>query len=216
MRVPLLPQRLTHADGDTVSFKVNNTAAFFIHGTVNFDHGNVGVTVSPPPNLGPPKYQEYNAFSRWSDEDVLIYFATGLEIGVTYDVVVKNIGKDGASVIGLRTLEIIGSGSSNLPGMKSLKAAQKPTISSSLSGSSPSAPSPPPNPHSRGLPAGTIAGIVVCPVHPHPIHLIVSKNSTGGCSRYSGINGGILLPEEKTTETDVGLLTPKFAVAHLL
>ena len=155
----LAPHVLTSADGATLTFKVNNTAAFFIYGSMSTKTSNFRFTLTPPPQVGPPKSQEFNTTSRWSDDNVIFCFATGLNLNVTYDVALTNIVSGGNRILAIRSLQIMGF---VLLRREYTDLTQTSRVPDSTSGS-PSSASPLSSTNSRrGLTSGAIAGIVVC------------------------------------------------------
>jgi hypothetical protein len=86
------PRIATRTLGSTLSFHLTSAVAFSIHGYLDLDHGPYHVTLTPPPDLGPPQVFHYNASSHWSTSspDTIKFLATGLNRSGTYHVEVVN------------------------------------------------------------------------------------------------------------------------------
>jgi hypothetical protein len=104
-QVTLDPSIITKANGDSLSFTINQTAAFFIRGSLNFDHNSFNATITQLPSGQLVKNGTYGECSRWLEFDAILYFATGLDPSSSYNVSIQNVGAGEA--LGVRGLDLI-------------------------------------------------------------------------------------------------------------
>lgn len=88
------PRIGTGTKGSGIRFNVTNASGFYSVGSVNFNHGNYTVTISPPANVGSPTTYIYNSVSRWIGLDVVNFLATGLDRSLQYEVLMTDINAD--------------------------------------------------------------------------------------------------------------------------
>jgi hypothetical protein len=84
------PRISTTDQGATISFPLTSASAFYIIGSVNFNHEAYTVTVTPSPDSDSPLVGQYNASSRWVGLGMVKYLATGMNRSKTYQVSVTN------------------------------------------------------------------------------------------------------------------------------
>jgi hypothetical protein len=97
--LPLTPQAVTFNDGDYFTFELKKTTAFFLYGSLNWDHDEFTVIFKPPQNLGDVEQQTLNHSSRYLDLTTMLYFKTGLDPNATYDLSFVNVGDGKAFAI---------------------------------------------------------------------------------------------------------------------
>lgn len=76
--------------GNSISFPLTYASAFYITGSVNWNHGNFIVTVTPPPDFGSQLPTSFSGLSRWVGLDATLYLGTGLNRSQTYQVKVTD------------------------------------------------------------------------------------------------------------------------------
>jgi len=84
------PRVGTTTSGASLSFPLTSASAFYIVGSVNFNHGLFYVTVTPPSNIGPQMKGEYNGSSYFFGLGTMLYLATGLNRSQTYQIEMAN------------------------------------------------------------------------------------------------------------------------------
>lgn len=87
----VVPRIATSTQGSSMSFPLNSASAFYIVGSVNYNHGAFNVTVTPTPNLGSQLNGVYNGSSRWIGLNTMLYLATGLNRTETYQVEMTSV-----------------------------------------------------------------------------------------------------------------------------
>ena len=80
----------TFVDGAKFSFSLQNTSAFFLIGTMNYDHNAYNIALTPPVSM--QSTQPFNDSSRWLVQDELLYWQSGMDRDQTYVVEMENIG----------------------------------------------------------------------------------------------------------------------------
>ena len=103
----VVPRIATSKQGSTISFPLTSASAFYIVGSVNYNHGAFDVTVTSTPNIGSQQSGAYNGSSRWIGLDTMLYLATGLNRTQTYQVEMTDVSSgrwlDVSSVVILDT-----------------------------------------------------------------------------------------------------------------
>jgi hypothetical protein len=98
----VVPRIATSTQGSTIS-----ASAFYIVGSVNYNHGAFDVTVTSTPNIGSQQSGAYNGSSRWIGLDTMLYLATGLNRTQTYQIEMTDVSSgrwlDVSSVVVLDT-----------------------------------------------------------------------------------------------------------------
>jgi hypothetical protein len=88
------PRVGTTTQGASISFSLTSASAFYVLGSVNYNHGSFVVTVTPPSDLGAPKVGQYNSSSRWIGLGSLLYLESGMDRSKTYQVQLTNNSPD--------------------------------------------------------------------------------------------------------------------------
>jgi hypothetical protein len=133
---------ITTNAGDTLFFALNETTAFFMRGSLNWDHNAFIVNIQPHPRGGNVKRRQLNSTTHWCDQLAVVYFETGLDPRTTYLISIVNIGGAPGAAFALRHVDVM-----------------KPSLSGLSSTTAPASPS---NDH---LSASEIAGISVRKKH---------------------------------------------------
>ena len=103
----LPPQMITTNAGDTLFFALNETTAFFMRGSLNWDHNGFVVNIQPHPRGGNIKQRQFNTTTHWCDQIAVVYFETGLDPGTTYLISIVNIGGAPGAAFALRHLDVM-------------------------------------------------------------------------------------------------------------
>jgi hypothetical protein len=88
----LVPRIATSEQGASLSFSLTSASAFYLVGSVNYNHGSFNVTVTQSLDVGSGSQQQgdYNGSSRWIGLDTMLYLATGLDRSKKYQVEMTN------------------------------------------------------------------------------------------------------------------------------
>ncbi|KAE9394470.1 hypothetical protein BT96DRAFT_799694, partial [Gymnopus androsaceus JB14] len=76
--------------GSSVTFTLANTSAYFILGSLNYDHGVFQVTRIPEGNTSNQVVQSANGSSFLSDPQQILFWDSGLDETITYVIEVAN------------------------------------------------------------------------------------------------------------------------------
>ncbi|TCD60920.1 hypothetical protein EIP91_009293 [Steccherinum ochraceum] len=166
---PFPRQMLTADPGDSVSFTLSNTSAFFLYGAVNSDHHPKTVSIVPASNANLIRRTMINDYSSALDFKQILYWESGLDRDETYTVRIAQIGP-GETSLSFSSLDIIDGGP--VPSNTSTTAGGTSTGAQTASQGSqtanqgsqtglPSDPSDAVNNQSAGLSTGVIVGIAV-------------------------------------------------------
>ncbi|KAK7053007.1 hypothetical protein VNI00_004328 [Paramarasmius palmivorus] len=140
-------EMVTNKTGDSVTFTINSTSAFFLWSTVASDHGAKTVTLTPTSG-GPSKTTALDNRSSFLDFKQILYWESNLDRDQTYMVEVVLVKDDflGVNHLGVASLDLMDGGST-----PSSSTTTGPTESASEDE----------NNGSNDLSKGSIAGIAV-------------------------------------------------------
>ncbi|ESK80787.1 hypothetical protein Moror_8504 [Moniliophthora roreri MCA 2997] len=105
---PLTRQIHTGNERDTLSFTVEEASAFFLRGSLSFDHFLKQATITPGPNGEPFKTTVFNDYSTVLDFEQVLYWESGLDRDKTYDLELIDGGTFVSSSPGLSSGSIAG------------------------------------------------------------------------------------------------------------
>ncbi|TCD60918.1 hypothetical protein EIP91_009291 [Steccherinum ochraceum] len=106
---PFPRQMLTASPGDSVSFTVTQTTAFFLYGAVNADHLPKTVSITPSSNPSQIRRTIINDFSSALDFKQILYWESGLDRDETYTVQIAQIGP-GETSLSFSSLDLLDGG----------------------------------------------------------------------------------------------------------
>ncbi|KAK7058654.1 hypothetical protein VNI00_002290 [Paramarasmius palmivorus] len=92
---------------DSVVFRFNQTSAFFLFGTLYFDHQWKTVTMKPGLNGDSSKITQLNDFSYTTDVNQTLHWESGLDRDQEYEVEIVIDENDGKNMMSFHTLELI-------------------------------------------------------------------------------------------------------------
>lgn len=95
----------TYTQGNSVSFTLVQTNAFFLWGTVNHDHGPKTATITPSNSSGEARATPLNDFSSLLDLKQIIYWESGLDRDQNYTVTVTQTDPGGFSFSSLDIID---------------------------------------------------------------------------------------------------------------
>ena len=84
--VPVPLQMSTIVAGESVTFTLNETTAFFLRGAANHDHGLKSVTFTPQSNPSQAKTTFISDYSSLLSFDTILYWESGLDRDQSYIV----------------------------------------------------------------------------------------------------------------------------------
>lgn len=106
--IPVPRQMVTDVPGESVTFVINQTSAFFLRGAVNHDHKAKFVTLTPLSNPSQAKSIIINDYSSLLDFSQILYWESGLDREENYSVQITQLGDPGVSAsFSFNVLDII-------------------------------------------------------------------------------------------------------------
>jgi hypothetical protein len=87
------PRQSTKQISAYMTFKLDNTSAFFIYGLLDHTLGPFSATLTPPYELGPSVTTFYNSSAHWVGLDRVMYWASGMDRDKEYSVTITNLGQ---------------------------------------------------------------------------------------------------------------------------
>jgi hypothetical protein len=105
------PRQDTAQTNAYMTFKLDNTSAFFIYGLVNYNLGLFSATLTPPYQLGPAVTTFYNSNAHWIGLDRVMYWASGMDRDKEYSVTITNLGQGNVPWWDFSHIDIIDAGS---------------------------------------------------------------------------------------------------------
>ncbi|THH32963.1 hypothetical protein EUX98_g1184 [Antrodiella citrinella] len=102
---------VTNTAGESVSFTLSNTTAFFLRGALNNDHGPKTVTITPNSNPAQARNASFNDASSVLEFNQIVYWESGLDRDENYTVLVTDAGITGSTSFSISSLDIIDGGS---------------------------------------------------------------------------------------------------------
>ncbi|KAH8108146.1 hypothetical protein BXZ70DRAFT_40551 [Cristinia sonorae] len=148
--VPVPLQMVTSTVGESVSFTLEQTTAFFLYGSMNFDHGQKLATLTPHSDPSKARTTVLNDYSSALDFFQIIYWEAGLDRNEHYSVQITQVGQAPGNIqpsFGFHSLLIMDGGSPS-------------NATDPGSGTNPGS-NPLVQPDSSKLSTGAIVGIVV-------------------------------------------------------
>ncbi|TCD60919.1 hypothetical protein EIP91_009292 [Steccherinum ochraceum] len=106
---PFPRQMVTASPGDSVSFTVTQTTAFFLYGAVNADHLPKTATITPSSNPSQIRRTIINDFSSALDFKQILFWESGLDRDETYTVQIAQIGP-GETSLSFSSLDLLDGG----------------------------------------------------------------------------------------------------------
>ncbi|KAE9394476.1 hypothetical protein BT96DRAFT_827613 [Gymnopus androsaceus JB14] len=88
--ISIVPQATALAGGSSVTFTLINTSAFFILGSLNYDHGVFQVTLIPEGDTSNQVVQTANGSSFLSDPQQILFWHSGMDETIAYVIEVTN------------------------------------------------------------------------------------------------------------------------------
>ncbi|KAH8100275.1 hypothetical protein BXZ70DRAFT_179619 [Cristinia sonorae] len=119
VRVPVPLEMFTATVGESVSFTVNQTTAFFLYASFDFDRGQKIVTVTPYSDPSKVRTTAVTDFSNALDFVQILYWEAGLDRDESYNVQIIQVGltpRGGTPNFRFHTLVTIDGGSPNASG----------------------------------------------------------------------------------------------------
>ena len=107
------PRQDTNTINAYMTFKLDNTSAFFIYGLVNNNLGPFSATLTPPYELGPSVTTFYNSNAHWIGLDRVMYWASGMDRDKEYSVTITNLGQGNMPWWDFSHIDIIDAGSTS-------------------------------------------------------------------------------------------------------
>jgi hypothetical protein len=107
------PRQHTAQNNAYMTFKLDNTSAFFIYGLVTYDLGLFSATLTPPNELGPSVTTFYNSNAHWIGLDRVMYWASGMDRDKEYSVRITNLGQGNMPWWDFSRIDIIDAGSTS-------------------------------------------------------------------------------------------------------
>ena len=86
---------VTYTAGESVTFTVNQTTAFFFRGALNYDHGTKLVTLKPQSNPDQTTTTTISDYSSTLDFDQILYWQSGLNRDEAYAIQITQLGTTG-------------------------------------------------------------------------------------------------------------------------
>ena len=144
----------TSTAGESVTFTLNQTTAFFLRGTLNYDHGHKSVTFTPHSNAGQATTTTILDYSTTLDFEQILYWQSGLDRDQSYTVQITQLADGTETSFSFSSLDIIdGCVYSCAKYLLSFSLTCSPTLLVAFSGSPPSSPSPNSPPPAPGSPS---------------------------------------------------------------
>ncbi|KAG7086232.1 hypothetical protein E1B28_002203 [Marasmius oreades] len=103
-------QMKTNLKADSLKFKVNNSSAFVLWGSMFNDHFPKRATLTPGPRGGPTKTTDIYDICNTLDFQQVFYWESGLDYDTTYEVEISNIDSDRNSFLAFNKLELLDGG----------------------------------------------------------------------------------------------------------
>ena len=100
-------QMKTATAGESVTFTFNQTTAFFLRGTLNYDHGHKSVTFTPHSNAGQATTTTILDYSTTLDFDQILYWQSGLDRDQSYTVQITQLADGNSTNFSFSGLDII-------------------------------------------------------------------------------------------------------------